>query len=353
MIMSLAFSFLYFGCTRNKRGEELYIDWKGGKAVTLVIPIKLVGDIDKSKVQVFLSSTNGPAILGEYKLEADKILFEPVIPFTIGLKYRVMADGELVGEIEIPRAYVTDTPEVVAVYPTNDTVPENLLKLYVEFNKPMREGEALKHLVLVKNGKDTLSDVFLDLQPELWNKEHTILTVWLDPGRIKRDLQPNLLMGPPLSKGNKYTLTIRKEWLDIDGAELVESFKKDFVVAGRDSISPDPENWAIKIPNAGTTQTLNFYFKESLDYLVLKNAIHIVDSAGMELPLRRTYFLVEETAIGFEPKEPWKRGIYYLTVESRLEDLAGNNLDHPFDNDITQKQNKNPGKGYKKLIKIE
>ena len=39
---------------------------------------------------------------------------------------------------------------------------------------------------------------FLDLQPELWNAEGTVLTLWLDPGRIKRDLIPNKELGIPL-----------------------------------------------------------------------------------------------------------------------------------------------------------
>ena len=79
----------------------------------------------------------------------------------------------------------------MAIYPTQDTVPENLLKIYLQFSKPMREGQALRHIELLKNNRDTLPGVFLDLQPELWNVDRTTLTVWLDPGRIKRDLQPN------------------------------------------------------------------------------------------------------------------------------------------------------------------
>ena len=59
------------------------------------------------------------------------------------------------------------------------------------FSQPMQEGVSAEHICLVKGEKDTLKNVFLDLQPELWNHDRTMLTLWLDPGRIKRDLQPN------------------------------------------------------------------------------------------------------------------------------------------------------------------
>ena len=36
-----------------------------------------------------------------------------------------------------------------------------------------------------------MKSIFLELENELWNPEHTQLTLWLDPGRIKRDLIPN------------------------------------------------------------------------------------------------------------------------------------------------------------------
>ena len=65
----------------------------------------------------------------------------------------------------------------------------------------MQEGQALENITVIKNGKDTIPSIFLDLQPELWNKERTILTLWLDPGRIKRDLQPNKKLGLPLELG--------------------------------------------------------------------------------------------------------------------------------------------------------
>ena len=90
----------------------------------------------------------------------------------------------------------------------------------------MQEGDELKHIHLIKDGRDTLSSVFLDL--ELWNNERTMLTLWLDPGRIKRELQPNKLLGPPLIKGSHYQLLIDKDWQDAEGILLKEKLGEEF-----------------------------------------------------------------------------------------------------------------------------
>ena len=35
-----------------------------------------------------------------------------------------------------------DVPYVEAIYPKNDSIPENVLKFYIQFSQPMREGAA-------------------------------------------------------------------------------------------------------------------------------------------------------------------------------------------------------------------
>ena len=41
-----------------------------------------------------------------------------------------------------------------------------------------------------------------------------------------------------------------------------------------------------------------------------------------------------ERSLYFYPKTNWEPGLYEITIDSRLEDLAGNNLNHVFDKDI-------------------
>jgi hypothetical protein len=42
----------------------------------------------------------------------------------------------------------------------------------------------------------------------------------------------------------------------------------------------------------------------------------------------------EESILYFVPPVAWKRGTYILETESRLEDMAGNNLNRLFDVDL-------------------
>jgi hypothetical protein len=343
----LVFSFLWISCAdrdEKKPAEELPaidIIMEGTKATGLSIPRELLGDVPDDSIEQWVKvhlapGDNNPAMLGRYIIEKDHVEFIPLIPLTTDIRYEVRLKGESISQIEIERIVSMGYPDVLDVYPTTDTVPENLLKLYIEFSKPMQEGKALEYIKLVKNG-DTLPDSFLELQPELWNKESTILTVWFDPGRIKRDLQPNLAKGPPLTKGMKYEIVIKAGWPDKEGAGLEYPHIKAIYTTVRDSLSPDPSKWAIEVPKPESDQPVEVVLHEPLDYLLLKNALHVTDSKGADV--QGTIAVKnKEKSIEFTPSSPWKAGNYILEVESRLGDLAGNNLNRPFDNDLTQQQ---------------
>lgn len=278
---------------------------------------------------------NSIPVLGELTIRDDKVLFEPVIAFTNGLTYVVKLGGELIATRNISQVDVPAQTYVQSIYPSGDTLPENLLKFYIEFTEPMQEGHALENLVLIRNGKDTLPDVFLDLQPELWSNDNRILTVWLDPGRIKRELLPNQKMGAPLEQDNSYRLLVRKKWRDAKGNDVAEDFEKDFYVGERDSFSPGYQSWTFSTPFSNSRDDLVIHLKESLDYQLLKNTIRVVDKDGKNISGRFTPDK-NETTLLFYPEKKWKTGEYVLEIESRLEDLAGNNLNRPFERDITK-----------------
>jgi hypothetical protein len=321
-------------CRKAAEHEGITIRWRDDRAVALAIPEKYVQQIlqDSFPFTVHLAGTPGsPAVLGNYSRQMRTVQFDPLIPFTAGMTYEVRLPGRT-EQIHIPERNAASPPSVVEIYPTQDTVPENLLKFFIRFSKSMQEGHALKHVALV-NGSDTLQDVFLDLRPELWNADRTLLTLWLDPGRIKRHLQPNEKLGAPLQKGRTYSLIIRSQWKDTGGTPLASDFEKHFIAMQRDSVSPDPQHWQLEIPSAGTLQPLRLRFHEPLDYSLLTDAIHILDDdknivAGTLAPEE------EETVCRFTPAIAWKKENYTLECETRLEDLAGNNLNRPFDRDI-------------------
>lgn len=339
LAQSLIFSILLSSCSSNTdQTSSISIRWEKERATGINVPLHFLANTPKDSIKSLLhvhlvNEKAQPAILGEWIREDKALLFEPVIPFTRGLTYEVRLGEQSLGKIQIPLADATDVPIVLSVYPTSDTLPHNLLKMYVQFSKPMQEGHALKYIQLIKNDMDTVRSVFLDLQPELWNTDRTLLTLWLDPGRIKRDLQPNKMMGEPLQKGARYHLLIQPDWQDVNGASLKQMYQKDFVVVQRDSLSPDITKWAIQVPKSGSTEPVAVNFQEPLDYALLNHAVHITDQQGNPVE-GEVKVSSNETTLNFTPSSPWKPGTYQLACEARLEDIAGNNLNRVFDRDI-------------------
>ena len=315
--------------------QAVVILWKDNKAhaISLSGPLKVDDQPDsvRQKLKVHLKN-NEHAILGDYQVTADNIIFTPVIAFTAGKEYEVFYQNKLLGKFFIPNPDSANAAKLLSVYPSSDTVPENVLKLYLSFSSPMREGEALKHISLLNKQGDTLKGIFLDLQPELWNPERNVLTLWFDPGRIKRDLIPNLRLGNPLKKGEVYTLIVSNDWQDVQGLPLRNSYNRKFIVAARDSISPDPSLWLLQLPVAGSRSPLKINFKESLDYFLLQEVMSIVDDK--DNIVAGTFRVTgKEQGLEFHPAQKWRTGLYQLRTASHLEDLAGNNLDRLFEQD--------------------
>ncbi|WP_276365991.1 hypothetical protein [Chryseolinea sp. H1M3-3] len=327
-------------CVCCRKGDEerfVTVVTKDDKAVAVeIVGMRLDDNEVSSRVKVQLIKTGERIpILGDFRIEERKIIFEPVVPFTRGLRYEVLLDDKLFLEMEVP---VGDAaiPKLLAIYPSQDTLPENLLKMYFEFTEPMVESSSLSHIILLRSDGDTMQGTFLDLQPELWNSEGTVLTLWLDPGRIKRELIPNKELGTPLKANEKYTLHVNQSLKSKNGASLLKNYTKTFITTHRDEVLPDPSAWRINIPSAGGKQPLSIILPHALDYFLLKEGITIHEAKG-----GRVSGVIEindeERVVKFIPNKSWSRGSFLLNVESRLEDLAGNNLNRPFDQDVSGK----------------
>jgi len=326
-------------CKNGSQPKEIAIVWKDGKAIGLSIPRELVNEIDRKTIadRVKISMSNQPGqqqIAGDFNFSNDSVVFIPVIPFTRGLNYEIRKDGKILSKFSVPVA--ATAPKLIAVYPSTDSLPENLLKIYLSFSKPMVEGHSLNYVFLQDEKGDSLPNTFLDLNPELWNEDGTMLTIWFDPGRIKRELQPNRKLGPPMKKGGHYKLVVSAGWPDKEGRQLEETFTKTIFAVNRDSSSPNPEKWNLVIPQPGTNEALEIDCGEAMDYVLLQNCIHVADHIGKTLN-GTISISTDQRRWLFVPLHPWIAGEYSLQVESRLEDLAGNNLVRPFDRDLDSK----------------
>lgn len=333
----LIFLFLIAACNSRKEPAQISLVWENEKAVAVRIQhaSELVTNDQTDAIQVFLDGKN-TAVLGSITKTGDELFFTPLVPFTRGLKYDIKSKTISIGSFSVPLPDASAAPYVQAVYPAGDTLPSNLLKWTFEFSSPMQEGEALNHIRLIKNKRDTLTEVFLELSPELWNQESTVLTVWMDPGRIKRGLQPNLRLGPPMQPGERYELYIDSTWRSTQGLSLKSAYTKTFSTTHRDSISPDVRNWKISIPKAGTVNELIIDLPESMDHVLLEKALRLRGENRKQITGK---LLVNEAgnSARFIPDLSWQKGQYILEIEAGLEDLAGNNLNRLFDEDMTRK----------------
>lgn len=336
----LVFSFGLIQCrqkeTNSSQSQEVVIrsDEKGSNSLT--IPRSLLKQVSdktiKESLKIFLKGKSIP-VIGEIQITEAEVVFTPVIRFTPGYTYDVKIKDETLTSVRIEEKRSMAPTVVTHIYPSVDTLPENLLKFYIAFSQSMQEGYALENIVLIRNEKDTLKEVFMEIQPELWDREKKMLTLWLDPGRIKRDLQPNQRLGNPLETGNRYRLLIRQSFRDAYGKDLAQPFSKEFIVGPRDSTVPIYKDWKLALPKAGAREPLIVTMKECMDYGVLIRAIHIHNSNhdfldGIIEPREN------ETVFHFIPDKEWAKGDYTVELQARLEDLAGNNLERLFDKDL-------------------
>jgi hypothetical protein len=356
VIVWLVFSFLLTGCQLSvSERKDVITIYRDSKATEIEIAKDLFKELPEDYIHKYLTirlKGSEIPILGEITIKKDRVVFTPVIAFTPGLTYEVRSKNDLIATVMIPGTGATASANVISVFPSADTVPQNLLKIYVEFSQPMQQGYALENIVLIKNEKDTVREAFLDLQPELWNKEGTVITLWLDPGRIKRDLQPNTRLGNPLEEGNRYSLIVKKEWRDAKGNSMLSDHHKDFVTGRADTRSPDPSLWVIRAPAAGSKEALRINLHEPLDYLLLKNSVGVFydNDKSVEGVMETGE---NETVLVFTPATPWLAWDYTLGVEARLEDLAGNNLNRLFDKDVAKKDTGKQKEVYSKYFTIK
>ncbi|MBC8154987.1 MAG: Ig-like domain-containing protein, partial [Bacteroidetes bacterium] len=145
---------------------------------------------------------------------------------------------------------------------------------------------------------------------------------------------PNKRLGAPLQPGGSYRVVISGDWTDEQGASLGKPTQKTFRTIPRDSLPPVPARWTIRQPQPGSGP-LEVAFGEALDYSLLTETLRIVRENGNPVSGRWQPGNDEKRA-SFTPDAAWQAGRYRLRIENRLEDLAGNNINRPFDRDVTR-----------------
>ena len=288
---------------------------------------------------VYAGAAGVPPLEGAYAIESGALVFHPRFPISPGVRYRAVfqspAGGAAIEKtFDGPRRDTTPSARVEHVYPSADVLPSNQLRLYIYFSAPMSRGESgLRIHVLDENGK-VLEGIFLPGE-ELWDPNYRRLTMTFDPGRIKRGLTSNMKVGPPIAEGKRYTLAIDREWKDARGVPMVAGFRKIFRGGPAKRDPPDPRQWRVNAPRAGTSDALTVVFPSPMNYALLQRMLQVANARGAiagTVGADR-----QETEWRFTPQEPWKAGGYQLVVDTGLEDLAGNHIGQAFDIDVFER----------------
>lgn len=296
-----------------------------------------------------------PPVLGTWSIEEGAVRFTPRFPLVPGQPYRARwafppEDPETEAAwatLALPAREVTPTTVVAAIHPHTAEVPENLLKLYLHFSAPMSRGDAFRHVHLLDAGGGEVEAPFVAPQAELWSPDWTRLTLFFDPGRLKRGVGPHETVGPPLRAGGTYTLVVDRELEDARGAPLREPFHHTFRVTEADRTRPRTEDWRLK-PPAEDDDPVELRFPEPLDHALLHHMLEVEGPSG-ERVAGEVEVLPDARGWRFHPAGRWGEGPHAVVVDTALEDLAGNSLRRLFDLELSEREPSDRGPGVERL----
>tara|TARA_B110000240_G_scaffold197671_1_gene253780 strand:- start:1817 stop:2860 length:1044 start_codon:yes stop_codon:yes gene_type:complete len=301
-------------------------------------------DLETNDLAVFLvDGVNGKLVHilvnGNFKKIENDLVFIPQFPLLQNISYVLKTKNH-----EIPfslKAKNYSSPTVTAIYPTANELPENLLRMYIQFSQPMKtKGNIEKIKLLNEQGIEVKGAIFNNVY-ELWDDSQTQLTIIFDPSRVKTGLIANETLGRSL-KPNKIFKIIIVDLENVYGKKLLQSYVKTFSVTKADVTSPDTESWRFKLPKSDSKTPLSINFKSSIDKMSLQHRIQLLNEN--DKVIKGVIFLKNKEKIWeFIPQELWTAGKYTLKVNSRLADPSGNNLNGLFDHDIGGLKNKQEG----------
>jgi hypothetical protein len=295
-----------------------------------------------------------PPVAGQHRVTSTSVDFVPTFPFDPGRGYAVEVDPSKLPApratqsfrtvVVMPAASRAAPAIVTRALPSAATVPENLLRMYLEFSAPMAREHGRDFLKLVEigaDGRDTeVRDAFLALDVDFWSPDGRRYTVLFDPGRVKRGILPNDQFGRALKPGHRYALVVDPKWRDEHGQPLASAFRHEFAVGSADMSPIALNQWAVMGPASLVQSALVVRFPKPLDHGLLQRAL------GVELQGKPVDGDVEvaanETEWRFTPKAAWQPGRYALVVLSILEDPMGNKIGRSFDVDSFQQIDKSP-----------
>lgn len=202
----------------------------------------------------------------------------------------------------------------VEIHPAGPEVPENLLRIELRFDRPQRLPFDSRRLALLDARGDEIPRALLDLT--LPSADGRRLTVLLDPGRVKRDVGPNVDAGRALVVGETVSLRVLDE--RPGRAPTVKTWHVTTAVSRPLAV----EAWRWTPPRAGSGDALVVDLRTPISSTG-EALIAVRDSNGRRVA-GRTSLGPDDALWRFIPDKPWRREAYQVVAHPDLEDPAGN-----------------------------
>lgn len=294
---------------------------------------------DKAELKKILIVGVDPSLplLGTHGVTGDTLWFAPRFPPAPGIEHTIRFDlAALDGSGAKPHIWrwipvqeKTPIPGVEAVYPTSETIPENTLRFYIHFSRPMKRGQAPGRVRVLNDQGKEVELAFLELDEELWDAGQTRLTLLIDPGRIKRGVKPLEDVGPVFEAGKTYTIEVDGAFEDDAGKSLGEPFRKSLKVGPAVRERIEPRAWKVVAPQI-PYGVLEVQLDRPLDHALLMRQLKVKTMSGA--PVEGVWQVPPgETVARFRPFKSWQKGTYHLVPGADLEDSAGNRTNRVFD----------------------
>lgn len=272
-----------------------------------------------------------PSMAGEWTTAAGRQVFVPKYPLKPGTKYRITGGGSPL-DVRVPELPRGKPARLTHIYPAATELPANVLRFYLEFDRPMPRGDVYKYIGVYTEAGMKDVQPFVELDAELWNEDQTRLTLLIDPGRIKKEVKPRIDLGPVFEAGKKYTLVVSGKWPTLDGTPLGADVRKPITAVDPIGTAIDLKGWKVT-PPADPAGPLAVAFGRPLDHPILMRALSVVGPDGKPVAGKGAA-ADDDRAWKFRPTTPWSAGTYTLRVDMVLEDVCGNRIGTPFEVDL-------------------
>ncbi|MYM24490.1 hypothetical protein GTP46_17745 [Duganella sp. FT135W] len=206
------------------------------------------------------------------------------------------------------------------VTPSGPAVPENLLRIVLHLDAPLKAPLEMRHVLLSDADGVPIDGAFLDLP--LAGRDGKSLTLLLHPGRIKTGVGPNLKVGPALHAGQSVVLRI-------DDPQLGRMVEKRWQVQPPLRQAITPQQWTLQAVKRGSRTPLRVVFPTALDADAAP--LLALQGPGGTRVAGTARLAAGETEWRFTPAQAWRAGSYVLRVHPQLEDPQGNRLCSAFE----------------------